>query len=89
MTDPTQYSINMDVRYAPLKLVDIPAMVSACKEDEFFYVVDGTLHIDLESRSIALKPKQGFTVPRGVQHRTRAPEGAVILMVEGRGDAPI
>jgi len=51
MTDKTQYSINMDVRYAPLELVDIPAMVAAC-QDEFFYVVDGTLQIDLEGRGV-------------------------------------
>jgi mannose-6-phosphate isomerase-like protein (cupin superfamily) len=50
--------------------------------DEFFYVVDGHLLIDLEERVIDLAPKQGFVVPRGVQHRTRAPERTVILMVE-------
>ena len=88
MADQTQYSINMDVRYAPLELVEIPTMFAACEEDELFYVVDGTLQIDLEGRSIELRPKQGFTIPRGVQHRTRAPGGAVILMVEGRGVVP-
>jgi mannose-6-phosphate isomerase-like protein (cupin superfamily) len=38
--------------------------------------------IDLEEKSIDLQPKQGFLVPKGVRHRTRAPERAVILMVE-------
>jgi mannose-6-phosphate isomerase-like protein (cupin superfamily) len=51
-------------------------------EDEFFYVVDGTLLIDLEERVVELKPRQGFTIPRGVLHRTRAPERTAILMVE-------
>ena len=50
--------------------------------DEFFYVVDGHFLIDLEDRVVALGPKQGFVVPRGVKHRTRAPKRAVILMVE-------
>jgi mannose-6-phosphate isomerase-like protein (cupin superfamily) len=50
--------------------------------DEFFYVVDGRLLIDLENRTVDLAPRQGFVVPRGVQHRTRAPERTVILMVE-------
>jgi len=50
--------------------------------DEFFYVIDGRLLIDLEDRVIELAPKQGFVVPRGVQHRTRAPKRTVILMVE-------
>ena len=40
------------------------------KEDEFFYVVDGTLYIDLEDRVVELKPRQGFSVPRGMLHRT-------------------
>ena len=53
------------------------------KEDEFFYVVDGKFFIDLEGRTVELTPKQGFTVPRGVLHRTRAPERTVLLMVEG------
>ncbi len=51
--------------------------------DEFFYVVDGKFIIDLEGRSIELSPRQGFVVPKGVVHRTRAPERTVVLMVEG------
>ena len=59
------------------------------KEDEFFYVVNGKLFIDLEEKdSVELQPKQGFMIPKGVLHRTRAPNGAVILMVEGAGVIP-
>jgi mannose-6-phosphate isomerase-like protein (cupin superfamily) len=57
-------------------------------EDEFFYVVEGRFVIDLEDRTIELSPRQGFTVPRGVMHRTRAPERTVILMIEGAGVVP-
>ena len=56
--------------------------------DEFFYVVDGKFYIDLEDRVVELTPNQGFVVPRGVTHRTRAPERAVILMVEGAEIVP-
>jgi hypothetical protein len=56
--------------------------------DEFFYVVDGEFLIDLEDRTIALQPRQGFVVPKGVVHRTRAPGKTVILMVEGAGIVP-
>ena len=56
--------------------------------DEFFYVVDGRFIIDLEGRSVELSPRQGFVVPRGVVHRTRAPERTVILMVEGAEIVP-
>jgi len=57
-------------------------------EDEFFYVIEGTLLIDLEDKTVELAPKQGFTVPRGVNHRTRAPERTAILMVEGSTVTP-
>jgi mannose-6-phosphate isomerase-like protein (cupin superfamily) len=51
-------------------------------EDEFFYVIDGKFLIDVEGRTIELLPKQGFVVPKGVVHRTRALEKATVLMVE-------
>ncbi|HJU72222.1 MAG TPA: cupin domain-containing protein [Gemmatimonadaceae bacterium] len=57
-------------------------------EDEFFYVVEGRFIVDLDERSVELLPRQGFVVPRGVRHRTRAPERTVILMVEGAGIIP-
>ena len=56
--------------------------------DEFFYVVEGRFWIDVEGRSVELGPKQGFVVPKGVRHKTRAPERAVILMVEGAEIVP-
>jgi mannose-6-phosphate isomerase-like protein (cupin superfamily) len=57
-------------------------------DDEFFYVVEGKLWIDLEERSVELPPRHGFVVPRGVLHRTRAPQRTVILMVENKGIIP-
>jgi Cupin domain len=57
-------------------------------EDEFFYVVDGRFIVDLEGRSVTLEPRQGFVVPRGVAHRTRAPERSVVLMVETASIVP-
>lgn len=57
-------------------------------DDEFFYVVEGRFIIDLEERSVTLAPRQGFVVPRGVVHRTRAPERAVVLMVETASIVP-
>lgn len=119
MTDQS-YAINLDIKYAPLELVDIQSLVDACQdqwynqtlcqvndcvvrlgvmqgefhwhkhdeEDEFFYVIDGHFIIDLEDRSVDLLPKQGFTIPKGVVHRTRAPERTVILMIEGAGVKP-
>ena len=120
-TQPTYpYATHLNEYYAPLEVVDVPALVAACTdrwynqtlcrvndsvvrlgvmqgeyhwhkhddEDEFFYVVEGHFLIDLEGRTVDLGPRQGFVVPKGVVHRTRAPERAVILMVEGAGIVP-
>jgi mannose-6-phosphate isomerase-like protein (cupin superfamily) len=57
-------------------------------DDEFFYVVEGELLIDLEERVVTLRPRQGFVVPKGTKHRTRAPQRTVILMVENAGIIP-
>ena len=118
MSDPKAsypYATHLNEFFGPLELVDVPALVSACKDrwynqtlcrvndsvirlgvvqgehdndDEFFYVVDGHLLIDLEDRTVDLGPKQGFVVPRGIVHRTRAPERCVMLMVENAGIVP-
>lgn len=108
------YTTHLDVKFAPLCVVDVPKLVAECtdrwynqtlcrvndsvirlgvlqgeyhwhkhdRDDEFFFVLDGHFIIDLEDRSIELRPREGFVVPRGVVHRTRAPERAVILMAE-------
>jgi mannose-6-phosphate isomerase-like protein (cupin superfamily) len=57
-------------------------------DDEFFYVVEGSLLIDLEKRTIELNPREGVVVPKGVMHRTRAPKRTVMLMVETCGILP-
>ncbi len=114
------YATHLDVRYAPLEVVDVPRLIADCRdrwynqtlcrvnesvvrlgivqgeyhwhkhddEDEFFFVVEGRFLIDLEGRTVELGPRQGFVVPKGVVHRTRAPERTVILMVEGAGIVP-
>jgi mannose-6-phosphate isomerase-like protein (cupin superfamily) len=52
-------------------------------------VLSGRLLIDLdETTTVTLDPQQGYTVPRGVMHRTRAPERTTIVMIEGAGVEP-
>jgi len=114
MNEPTHYSINLDVKYGFLQLIDVPMLVAATQEqwynqtlcqvndcvirlgvmqgefhwhkhdeeDEFFFVLQGKFLIDLEDQTITLEPHQGYAIPKGVMHRTRAPERAAILMVE-------
>lgn len=115
MNEQNKYSINLDVKFGFLQLIDVPSLVAACKEqwynqtlcqvndcvvrlgvmqgefhwhkhdeeDEFFFVLQGKFLIDLEAnKTITLEPHQGYAIPRGVVHRTRAPERSAILMVE-------
>jgi len=114
MNNDNKYSIDLEIKYNPLEIVDIPKLIKECtkkwqnlslcnvndsvvrlaviegefhwhkhnKEDEFFFVIEGLLIIDLEDKVIELKPKQGFTIPKGVMHRTRAPSRASILLIE-------
>jgi mannose-6-phosphate isomerase-like protein (cupin superfamily) len=58
------------------------------EDDEFFFVLEGALFVDLEDRVIELNPGQGVTVSKGVLHRTRAPKKTVMLMVENKGIVP-
>ena len=57
-------------------------------DDEFFYVVEGQLLIDIEDGTISLSPRQGVVIPKGVMHRPRAPHRTVMLMVETSGIVP-
>lgn len=51
-------------------------------DDEFFFVLEGQLLIDLEDKTIELNPNQGATISKGVLHRPRAPKKTVMLMVD-------
>ena len=51
-------------------------------DDEFFFVLEGQLFIDLEDRTITLNKYEGVTIGKGTVHRTRALEKTVMLMVE-------
>lgn len=57
-------------------------------DDEFFYVVEGELHIELRDRTISLGPRQGVVIPKGVEHRPHAPGRTVMLMVETKAIVP-
>ncbi len=114
------YATHLDIKFPPLSVVDVPALVAACKDrwynqtlckvndsvirlgvlqgeyhwhkhdhdDEFFFVLDGHFIIDLEDRSVDLKAREGFVVPKGILHRTRAPERTVVLMAETSAIVP-
>lgn len=58
-------------------------------EDEFFFTLEGKLIIDIEGdESVELRPLQGYVVPKGIVHKTRAPNKTVVLMIETSGIVP-
>lgn len=57
-------------------------------DDEFFFVLEGKLIIELEDREIELNPGQGVTITKGVMHKPRAPQKTVMLMVETSNIVP-
>ena len=57
-------------------------------DDEFFFVLQGQLLIDVEGGTIELNPNQGVTISKGVMHRPRAPIKTVMLMVETNAIVP-
>lgn len=59
------------------------------EEDECFIVLEGELLLDVEGEgTITLGKHLGYTVPRGVVHRTRALEKTIVLMVEKASVTP-
>lgn len=51
-------------------------------DDEFFFVLEGQLLIDLEDRTMELNPGQGVTISKGILHRPRSLQKTVMLMLE-------
>jgi len=58
------------------------------EEDELFYVIEGNLLLDVDDETHELGPGQGFVVPKGAIHRTRAPSRVVVLMAASAGVVP-
>lgn len=57
-------------------------------DDEFFFVFEGKLFVDLENKTIELNPGQGVTITKNTLHRTRAPQKTVALIVANKGVVP-
>ena len=51
-------------------------------EDEFFFVIEGQLFIDLAEETIELLKGQGITITKNILHRPRTLQKTIVLMVE-------
>jgi len=53
--------------------------------DEFFFVIEGTLFIEFENKTMELNTGELYVVPKGVQHRPYALEECKVMLIEPRG----
>ena len=51
-------------------------------EDELFYVLKGSLTIEMEDRTIVLNEGETFVVPKGVRHNPVAEHECHIMLIE-------
>lgn len=52
------------------------------QDDELFLVYKGRIVIETEKGAIVLEEGQGTVIPKGLSHKPKADERAVILMIE-------
>ena len=53
--------------------------------DEVFIVIEGTMQIEFEDRTIELSEGEMLVVPKGVRHKPYAEEECKVMLVEPRG----
>ena len=51
-------------------------------EDELFYILKGSLTIEMEDRTVVLQEGEAFVVPKGVRHNPVAAEECHIMLIE-------
>jgi len=52
------------------------------KEDEMFFLSEGSMEIHFRDRVIALEPGEIIVVPKGVEHKPVCKDEAKIMMIE-------
>ena len=51
-------------------------------EDELFFILKGSLRIEMEGRTIVLREGETFVVPKGVRHNPVAEQECHIMLIE-------
>ena len=51
-------------------------------EDELFYILKGSLRIEMQDRTVVLEQGDAFVVPKGVRHNPVAERECHILLIE-------
>lgn len=79
-----------DYQFKVVKLLGDFVWHAHADTDETFIVLDGELHIEMRGepegeRTIRIAAGEMAVVPRGVEHRPRAPREVKLLLIEPRG----
>ena len=64
------------------KVKGVLAWHSHDTEDELFYVLKGSLKIEMEAKTVVLQAGQAYVVPKGVRHNPIADEECHIMLIE-------
>jgi mannose-6-phosphate isomerase-like protein (cupin superfamily) len=51
-------------------------------EDELFYILKGSLKIEMQDKTVVLREGETFVVPKGVRHNPIAEEECHIMLIE-------
>lgn len=51
-------------------------------EDELFYILKGSLTIEMEDKTVVLREGEAFVVPKGVRHNPIAEHECHIMLIE-------
>ncbi|MEO6138414.1 MAG: cupin domain-containing protein [Luteimonas sp.] len=51
-------------------------------EDELFYILKGSLAIEMEAGTVVLREGEAFVVPKGVRHNPVAEQECLVMLIE-------
>ena len=60
-------------------------IVHSHDKDEFVYILEGSLTIEIEGRSVEVRQGDGMLIPAGASHRPRCRNFALGLVMEAKG----
>lgn len=83
---PTRGLTDIDGRYhAFIVRYSGDYITHAHDKDEFVYILEGSLVVEMEGREIEVRQGEALLVPAGVKHRPRCRNNALGLVVETKG----
>jgi len=53
--------------------------------DDFFFVIEGDVTIEMPDETVVLGPGEMYVVPKGVEHKPSTKNGASVLLIEPKG----